>query len=193
METIIFATNNAFKLQEIQQIINPYFLIKGLQDIGCTEELPENQNTIEGNAIEKALYVYKKYKKPCFADDTGLEIEALKGAPGVYSARFAGANATFDDNTKKVLELLHNEKNRKARFRTIIALLYNDRQHLFEGRVEGEITFERRGHKGFGYDPIFQPSGYKKTFAEMSSEEKNAISHRGKASQALVNFLSSIK
>jgi len=189
VNNLLFATNNPHKLTEIREILEPRFNILSLKDIHCADELPETQNTLEGNALQKAQYVYDKYHFNCFADDTGLEIEALNGAPGVFSARFAGNKCTYDDNVNKVLHLLENLANRKARFRTVIALILNKKIHFFEGTVEGHILQERKGTSGFGYDPIFVPHGTCKTFAEMTSAEKNIISHRGLALNKLTQFL----
>lgn len=165
------------------------FLLKGLADIGCLEELPETHTTLEGNSLQKARYVFDLYKIPCFADDTGLEVGALKGEPGVHSARYAGEHRNPEDNIDLLLQKLHNTENRKARFRTVITLMEFSGVHTFEGIVEGEILLMRRGDQGFGYDPVFRPYGYDKTFAEMSLEEKNRISHRGEAVRKLVEYL----
>lgn len=187
---ICFASNNAHKLQEIQQLLGQPFEITSLSDLGCTEELPEEQDTLEGNALQKASYVWDRYKIMCFADDTGLEVEALDNEPGVYSARYAGSQRDNQANMQKVLEGLAGKENRKARFRTSIALILEEGgQHLFDGIVEGHIIETPRGTLGFGYDPIFVPEGHDRTFAEMSSQEKNEISHRGRAVQQLVSFL----
>lgn len=186
---LVFASNNKNKIQEIQQLLPSNIKILSLEDIGCQEEIPETADTIEGNAILKANYVTEKYGYNCFADDTGLEVEALNGAPGVYSARYAGEQRNADDNMNKLLDALSDKGNRKAQFKTVIALNLNGEQHLFTGIARGEITLEKTGNQGFGYDPIFQPEGYSKTFAELSLETKNEISHRGKATQQLINFL----
>ncbi|RNI32847.1 non-canonical purine NTP diphosphatase [Rufibacter immobilis] len=187
---ICFASNNAHKLQEIQQLLGPPFELISLEQLGCTEELAEDQDTLEGNALQKATYVWEKYGVLCFADDTGLEVEALHHEPGVYSARYAGPARDNQANMQKVLEKLQGQTNRKARFRTAIALILEEgEQHLFDGIVEGHITASGRGEKGFGYDPIFVPEGHDRTFAEMDSQEKNQISHRGRAVQQLVSFL----
>ena len=177
------------KPTEIQQLIGDKFEIVSLQDIGCTEDIPETAETIEGNAILKAQYVYDKYGLSCFADDTGLEIEALNGEPGVYSARYAGEQKNADDNMALVLQKLENKTNRSAQFKTVIALNFGSEHFLFEGIVKGTITPIKRGNEGFGYDPIFQPEGFDVTFAEMSMQQKSTISHRGKAVEKLVNFL----
>lgn len=186
---LIFATNNLHKLTEIQSIIGDNFKLKSLQQIGCTEDIPETAPTLEGNALLKAQYIYDRFGKNCFADDTGLEIEALNGRPGVFSARYATNGHDFEANIDKVLEELSGTTNRKARFRTVIALILDGAVHYFEGIVNGEIIAERKGVKGFGYDPVFLPDGYTLTFAEMPLEEKNKISHRARAVNQLVNFL----
>jgi len=187
---LIFATNNKHKFREASEILNNEMVeICGLSDIDFFEELPENQETLEGNALEKAFFVYNKTGINCFSDDTGLEIEALNGEPGVYSARYAGKGCNFVDNMNKVLKKLQNQENRKARFITIIALILNGKKYLFEGEVRGEILNELRGTGGFGYDPIFKPDGFERTFAEMSLSEKNRISHRGKAFTEFLNFI----
>jgi len=165
------------------------FRLIGLEEIGCLEEIPETSETLEGNALLKALYVSQHYNLDCFADDTGLEIDALDGRPGVYSARYAGPQKNFDDNIKMVLKELSGVKNRKARFRTVIALVLGNEQFIFEGKVEGRIINERLGTGGFGYDSVFIPAGCEKTFAEMSMDEKNTISHRAMAIRKLVEFL----
>ena len=188
----VFATNNQHKLNELQAILGDHFELLSLKDIGCFEEIPEEQPTLEGNARQKAFYVYEKFGFPCFADDTGLEIEALNGEPGVYSARYAGEAKDPQANMDKVLTKLKNEDNRKARFRTVISLILDGEEKQFEGIVEGEIIREKRGDSGFGYDPVFLPVGYNKTFAEMSLADKNQISHRARAVQNLVEYLKSI-
>jgi XTP/dITP diphosphohydrolase len=191
MNELIFATNNQHKLTEIQALIGDKFSIKSLKDIGCNEDIPETAPTLEGNALLKAQYVYNTYGKNCFADDTGLEIEALDGRPGVFSARYATDGHDFEANIEKVLSELSEIKNRKARFRTVIALLLEGSVQYFEGIVNGEIITARRGSKGFGYDPVFLPYGYELTFAEMPLTEKNKISHRAMAVSKLVDFLNS--
>lgn len=189
---LVFATHNTNKLKEIQTLLkNTQFNIKSLEQIGCTEDIPETGNTLEENALIKARYVYKKYNINCFSDDTGLEIDALNGEPGVYSARYAGDNCNADENINKVLQRLADVSNRTGRFKTLIALIINGKEYIFEGKVEGEIALIRHGEKGFGYDPIFKANGYPITFAEMSLEEKNKISHRGKATEKLISFLKS--
>lgn len=189
MLQLVFASNNNNKIKEIQQLVPTDIQILSLKDIGCEADIPETADTIEGNAILKANYVTEHYGYPCFADDSGLEIDALNGAPGVYSARYAGSQRNDDDNMNKVLEKLQNETNRKANFKTVIALNMNGEQHLFAGIINGEIIHEKRGTNGFGYDPVFVADGYQKTFAELTMEEKSTISHRGKAVKQLVSFL----
>ncbi|HQH19799.1 MAG TPA: non-canonical purine NTP diphosphatase [Bacteroidales bacterium] len=190
---LVFATNNAHKLNEIRNLAGSNFEIVSLSDMGWVDEIPETGKTIEDNASQKAFYIYEKYKFDCFADDTGLEIEALDKRPGVYSARYAGESCNFEDNMSKVLTELQGITNRKACFRTVISLVIQGKEVRFEGRVDGVILNEYRGNKGFGYDPIFQPNGYKQTFAEMPLELKNAISHRGLATQKLITFLKNLK
>ena len=189
MVYLCFATNNQNKIAEIAQILGDEFKIQSLKDIGCTEELPENQNTLEGNSLEKAQYVFGHYHSSCFADDTGLEVEALNGDPGVISARYAGMQKDNNDNIDLLLNNLNNVENRKAQFRTVITLITQSGIKQFEGLIKGEILTSRRGDKGFGYDPIFQPTGYSKSFAELSMTEKNNISHRALAFNKLINFL----
>lgn len=186
---LIFATNNNHKLTEIQSIIGDSITIKSLKQIGCTEDIAETALTLEGNALLKAKYVSDTYAVNCFADDTGLEIEALDGRPGVFSARYATDGHNFEANIDKVLSELSGKQNRKARFRTVIALLLSDTVTYYEGIVNGEIISERRGGEGFGYDPVFVPDGWNMTFAEMSADEKNKISHRALAVAKLVDFL----
>lgn len=187
---IIFASNNKNKVQEIQNQVPKSIEIVTLEEIGCTEDIPETGSTLEENAIIKANYITEKYGLPCFADDTGLEIDALNGEPGVYSARYAGEDKNADKNMDLVLQKLQNKTNRKAQFKTVIALNINNKQHLFTGIVEGEIRNKKIGTNGFGYDPIFEPENLGKTFAEMSLEEKNKLSHRGRAVEKLIDFLS---
>lgn len=189
MKKICFATNNKHKIAEVSQMLQGKYELVSLEEIGCTEELPEEQDTMEGNSRQKAQYVWQNYNISCFADDSGLEVDALNGAPGVYSARYAGPQRSDSDNIELVLQNLEGNTNRNARFRTSITLILNGQEHQFEGIVDGSITQDWKGNKGFGYDPIFLPAGYTKTFAEMSSEEKNAISHRGIAVRKLVDFL----
>jgi len=186
---IVFATNNPNKLREINQILGNEFEIVGLKEIGCFEDIPEEEPTIEGNARAKSLYVYENYQQNCFADDTGLEIEALDGRPGVYSARYAGEGCKFQDNMAKVLAEMKGISNRKARFKTVISLLIDGVENQFEGIINGVILEEESGTEGFGYDPIFKPNGYNISFAEMKPEEKNKISHRGLAVNKLADFL----
>lgn len=189
MKELIFATHNAHKAEEINQLIKKY-QVKSLDDIGYRDEIDETGATLQENALIKAHTVYQATGKACFADDTGLEVTALRGAPGVYSARYAGEEADAEKNMNKLLEALDGEKNRTARFRTVIAFVdEKGAQHFFEGIVEGKILTEKRGEKGFGYDPIFLPDGYDQSFAEMSAEEKNRISHRGRAVEKFVKFL----
>ena len=186
---IVFATNNPNKIVEIKDLLPEEIQILSLKDINCNEQLPETQNTLEGNAKQKAEFVFTNYGYNCFADDTGLEIEALNNGPGVYSARYAGDDCSPNDNMQKVLQKLEGENNRGAKFRTVIALIMNGKTLLFEGECKGEITKEKAGEKGFGYDPIFLAKGFDKTFAQMSKQEKGAISHRGIATRKLVEFL----
>lgn len=188
---IVAATNNQHKISEIRPLIEPDFRILSLDDIGCTEELPETQNSLEGNSLQKAEYVYNHFRLPCFADDTGLEVKALNGEPGVYSARYAGEQRQSSDNIALLLKNLSGESNRSARFRTVITLVGLDGTRTFEGVVNGVILREARGSAGFGYDPVFQPEGYDKTMAEMTLDEKNAISHRALAVKKLVAYLKS--
>lgn len=186
---LVFATNNENKLKEIREILSQNIEIISLKDINCLEDIPETEPTIEGNAILKAKYIKEKYGFDTFADDTGLEVSALNNAPGVHSARYAGDHKNNEDNIQLLLKNLEGKTNRSAHFKTIMALCIGDEIHSFEGRIEGEITTMKKGENGFGYDPIFQPKGYDKTFAELSSEEKNAISHRKIALTKLVDFL----
>ena len=187
---LVFATNNLNKIKEVQAILPQHIKLLSLKDIACNEDIPETQPTIEGNAIQKAEYLKKHYGYDCFADDTGLEVETLNGAPGVFSARYAGPQRNADDNTNKLLSELNDKDNRSARFRTVIALYLNGELKTFTGICNGEITKEKHGEGGFGYDPIFKADGYEKTFAEISLEEKNSIGHRGKAVTQLIEFLS---
>ena len=189
---LVFATNNQHKLKELQQILGNNIQLLSLKDIGCDEEIPEEQETLEGNASEKSFFIFNKFGSDCFADDTGLEIEALGGEPGVYSARYAGEAKSSEANMEKVLEKMKEIKNRNARFRTVISLVINGQENQFEGVVEGQILEEKKGAEGFGYDPIFQAEGYKQSFAEMDSSRKNQISHRGRAVQKLVVYLKSL-
>ena len=186
---LLFATNNAHKLREVREIAGESVTIIGLKDANFEGEIPETQNTIEGNALQKARYICDKTGRDCFADDTGLEIDALNGRPGVYSARYAGENCNFDDNIRKVLAELDHQTNRKARFRCIITLILKGKEYSFEGKTEGIILPQKRGNEGFGYDPVFLPDGYDQTFAEMPPYLKNGISHRGKAVTRMVRFI----
>jgi XTP/dITP diphosphohydrolase len=189
MRELIFATNNLHKLKEISDIIGDEFQIISLAEIGCNEDIPEDSETLEGNASFKAWFVYNKYGKDCFADDTGLEIEALAGRPGVKSARYAGEDCNPENNIRKVLAELEGKTNRKARFRTVISLIRSGIEVQFDGTVDGVIIIEKRGKDGFGYDPVFLPDGFDLSFAEMSLEEKNKISHRARAVQKLIDHL----
>lgn len=186
---IIFATNNAHKLVEVQALMPQGISIVGLSQMGIHDDIPEDGDTLEANALQKARYVYAKTQRNCFADDTGLEVEALGNAPGVYSARYAGPQKRSADNIVKLLQELRGHQNRRARFRTVIALIIDGKEHLFEGIVRGHITEQLSGTEGFGYDPIFMPEGYNQTFAEMPLDVKNDISHRGRVVQKLVEFL----
>ena len=186
---LCFATHNANKLSEIQKLLGHAFEISGLTDIGCEEDIPETGTTLHANALIKAEYVAEHYKINCFADDTGLEVEALNGDPGIFSARYAGEPPDSERNIDLLLTNLENQQNRNARFKTVIALIIGQDIHYFEGIVEGTILQERTGDKGFGYDVIFEPKGYDKSFAQMTMEEKNSISHRGIAVSKLVSFL----
>ncbi|NLX66296.1 MAG: non-canonical purine NTP diphosphatase [Bacteroidales bacterium] len=189
MKKIVFATNNLHKLDEIGKIGKGRLHILSLVDIDCHEEIEETGTTLEENALIKTKFVKTKYGYDCFADDTGLEVEALKGAPGVYSARYAGEGCSFADNMDKLLAALQGIENRTAQFRTVIALVLNGKEYLFDGVIKGKIIEEKRGSTGFGYDPIFMPEGYDKTFAELGNEIKNSISHRAVAMEKLVDFL----
>ena len=187
---IVFATNNQHKLSEIRSILGDAIEVLSLKDIGCDVDIPETGKTLEENALQKAQYIYDHYHMDCFADDTGLEVDALGGAPGVYSARYAGGEGHDSEaNMAKLLHELGDNSNRKARFRTVIALIIDGKVNTFEGIVKGEIIRERRGGEGFGYDPIFQPEGYDKTFAELGMDVKNHISHRARAVHKLAEFL----
>ena len=190
---IVFATNNQHKLSEIRQILGDRVEVLSLKDINCDVDIPETGATLEANALQKAQYIYDHYQMNVFADDSGLEVDALGGAPGVYSARYAGGEGHDSEaNMAKLLHELGENNNRHARFRTVIALIIQGQVHEFEGIVNGEITRERRGGEGFGYDPIFQPEGYDKTFAELGAEVKNHISHRAKATENLVEYLKTL-
>ena len=189
---LCFATNNKHKLEEVQAMLPVGFSLLSLTELGCQQELPETSNTLEGNALQKARYINEHYGIDCFADDTGLEVEALDGAPGVYSARYAGPEKNDQANCLKLLQALKDQENKKARFRTVICLILNQEEHFFEGIINGKIISERRGQNGFGYDPVFIPDGMKETFAEMSSGQKNLYSHRAKAVNHLMDFLRTI-
>ena len=186
---IVFATHNAHKVSEVQAVLGSEYQLVTATEAGISEEIPETQPTIEGNALQKARYVYEHTGLNCFADDTGLEVEALNGAPGAYSARYAGEHVSYADNNKLLLKNLAGCQNRKARFRTVIALILDGKEHLFEGRVEGTIATEPHGEGGFGYDPLFIPEDSQLTFAEMSPEAKNGISHRGRALEKIREVL----
>jgi len=190
---LVFATNNLNKLKELQNILGEEIELLSLTDINCGDEIPEDHETLEENASQKAHYIFDKFKMNCFADDTGLEIESLNNEPGVYSARYAGEEKDAKANMKKVLANLNGIKNRKSRFRTVISLLIDGKEKQFEGIVEGNILEKERGIDGFGYDPIFEPKGYDISFAEMDMTEKNKISHRGLAVRKLVDYLLSLK
>ncbi len=193
MKNIVFATNNKNKLREIRDIVGSRYNILSLSDINCHEDIPETADTIEGNALLKARFVKEKYGYDCFADDTGLEVEALDNRPGVYSARFAGEECNSEKNIDKLLSELKGIENRKARFRTVIALLKGEKEEEFEGVIYGNISHERHGEGGFGYDKVFVPENYDRTFAEMLPEEKNSISHRAKATRLLIEYLNKEK
>ena len=190
---LVFATNNRHKLDEVRAIVGDRVEVLSLNDIECHDEIPETADTLQGNALIKARYIYEKYGLDCFADDTGLEVEALGGEPGVYSARYAGEECSSEANIQKLLHNLTGKSNRKAQFRTVIALIINGEEKLFNGIVKGSITEEKRGDSGFGYDPIFIPEGFSESFAQMSSEQKNSISHRYRATEQLSNYLKEYK
>ena len=191
MRTLVFSTNNKHKLEEVQALIGNKFQLKTLEEIGCTEDIPETGETFEENASQKSRYVFDRFHLDCFSDDSGLEVDALSGEPGVYSARYSGTRDS-EENLQLVLLKMTGKETRSARFRCVISLILNGHEHFFEGSVEGEITLSKSGSAGFGYDPIFKPKGYDRTFSEMSSGEKNKISHRGIAVQKMVQFLKSI-
>ena len=189
---LVFATNNAHKLEEVAAILGDQVELLSLNDIGCQADIPETAETLEGNALLKSSYIYKNYHLDCFADDTGLEVKALNGAPGVYSARYAGGEGhDAQANMLKLLHELDGKENRKAQFRTAISLILDGKEYLFEGVIKGEIIKEKRGDSGFGYDPVFMPEGYDRTFAELGNDIKNQISHRALAVQKLCEFLQS--
>jgi len=192
MNQLVFATGNPHKIQEVNEILRDRFHILSLKDIGCYEELPETSPTIEGNALEKARFVHQHFGKDCFAEDAGLEVRALGGEPGVFSARYAGAGKNAEDNTLKVLQKMDGVADRRAQFRTVIALILNGKEYIFEGIAPGTIRQKPSGTGGFGYDPVFQPGGFEVTFAEMPAFQKNKISHRGKAVQLLIEFLAGL-
>lgn len=191
MKEVIFATSNPNKVREVNEML-PHLTIKSLKDIGCTEEVPETTGTIQGNALQKARYVSENYKVDCFSEDTGLEVEALNGEPGVDTAHYAGPERSADANMALLLTNLEGKESRKARFRTVVALILNGEEHQFEGIVNGTIAQAKMGDGGFGYDPIFIPDGYDISFAEMDKTEKNKISHRGRAIEKLMKFLNSL-
>jgi len=193
MRKLVFATNNDHKLKELRQIVPSEFELVSLIDIGCTDEIPETGTTLEVNASQKSFYIWDKYSINCFADDTGLEVEALGNEPGVYSARYAGEDKSSEANVSKILEKMVSITNRKARFRCVISLVIDGEEKQFEGIVEGKILIAKKGEAGFGYDPIFMPDGYNQSFAEMSAGDKNLISHRGRAVNKLVDYLKTIK
>ena len=192
MNEIIFATNNAHKLAEVQAVLGDGFRLVTPRECGITEDIPETQLTLEGNASQKAHYLYDRTGRDCFADDTGLEVCALNGAPGVHSARYATDGHDFEANNRLLLKNLEGITDRRARFRTVISLILNGEEHLFEGIVEGHIAESQSGAEGFGYDPLFIPDGFEKTFAEMTADEKNEISHRGRAVRRLADFLTNL-
>jgi len=189
MNKLVFATNNAHKLAEVKAILEPQFTIISLNELNCNDEIPETADTLQGNALLKATYIHDKFGLDCFADDTGLEIAELNGEPGVYSARYAGEDNNSTNNMNKVLKLLENKTNRKACFRTVIALFQGENTIFFDGKINGDIALSPQGESGFGYDPIFIPEGFQLSFAQLSSEEKNSISHRAIAVSKLIDFL----
>lgn len=189
---IVFATNNAHKLDEVRQVVGDKFALVSLRECGIVEDIPENEPTLEGNALAKARYIYERTGADCFADDTGLEVDALGGEPGVRSARYATDGHDDEANKRLLLERLQGVENRAAQFRTAVALIMGGKEYLFEGIVRGRIATEQHGEGGFGYDPLFVPEGYDRTFAQMSAEEKNAISHRGRAVRKLAEFLAQL-
>ncbi len=190
MRKIVFATNNEHKLREIQSILKDNFEVLSLRDIGFNEDIPETGDTLAENASQKSYTIYNRYNIDCFSDDTGLEVDALGGQPGVYSARYAGESCSFEDNVNKLLKELLGKENRSAAFSTVISLVIDGKEYQFEGRIDGQITRENHGKGGFGYDPVFKPNGYDITFAEMDADTKNSISHRALATKKLVAFLS---
>lgn len=192
MMKIVFATNNAHKLDEVRQVVGDKFTLVSLRECGIVEDIPENEPTLEGNALAKARYIYERTGADCFADDTGLEVDTLGGEPGVRSARYATDGHDDEANKRLLLERLQGVENRAAQFRTTVALIMGGKEYLFEGIVRGRIATEQHGEGGFGYDPLFVPEGYDRTFAQMSAEEKNAISHRGRAVRKLAEFLQNL-
>ncbi|MDX1652009.1 MAG: RdgB/HAM1 family non-canonical purine NTP pyrophosphatase [Brumimicrobium sp.] len=186
--TLVFATHNEHKAEEIQSILPGYIEVKTLQDLGCYDEIPEEKPDFKGNALQKATYIHEKFGVNCFADDSGLEIDALNGEPGIYSARYAGPKRDSNDNMDLVLKRMQGKSDRKARFKTIIALIMDGKEYFFEGTIDGKIRDQKSGNNGFGYDPIFEPESCGKTFAEMSLEEKNSMSHRSRAIQKMAKF-----
>lgn len=189
MHQLVFATNNSHKLRELGEILKGEFKLLSLNDISCADDIPETGDTLEANASQKSFYIWERYHIDCFSDDSGLEVEALNGEPGVHSARYAGEGRNSDDNVSKLLSEMEDVVNRKACFRCLISLIINGREFLFDGRVDGNILTERKGTEGFGYDPVFCPDGYDQSFAEMEAELKNGMSHRGRAVEKLVRFL----
>ncbi len=189
MKKIVFATNNSHKLSEVRAILAPYYEIISLAELNCFDDIPETATTLEGNALLKANYIYEKFGCDCFADDTGLEVEALNGEPGVYSARYASENNDAKANMQKLLANLGKNSNRKACFRTVIALIIDGNKQFFEGRIDGQISYDPQGKEGFGYDPVFIPNGYSHSFAELGIDEKNKISHRALAVKKLAKYL----
>lgn len=192
MKELVLATNNPHKVEEIRNILGSSLSIKTLNELGFFEDIPEDSPTLQGNASQKSHFLFDKFGCNCFADDTGLEVEALDGAPGIYSARYAGEAKDPEANMRKLLKELEGKESRKARFRTVISLIWEGQEYFFEGIVEGVILTEKRGEEGFGYDPIFQPDGYDRSFAQLTMQEKNEISHRGRAVQKLLQFLQSV-
>ncbi|MCD6661066.1 MAG: non-canonical purine NTP diphosphatase [Lentimicrobium sp.] len=189
LQSIVFASNNKHKLEEVTDILKSRYKVVSLAEIGCFDDIPETSDTLEGNALLKARHVFEKYQMDCFADDTGLEVEALSGRPGVYSARYAGEGCSYEDNVKKLLAEMEGITNRRARFRTVIALIAGNQVRYFEGVINGFISTEKKGSSGFGYDPVFVPEGYNQTFAEMTAGLKNTISHRALAVSNLAKAL----
>lgn len=192
IKELVFATNNTHKLEEVSTILSGNIRLITLADINCSEDIPETADTIAGNALQKARYIKEKYEYDCFADDTGLEVEALNNAPGVYSARYAGPDHNAEANMNKLLEALKDKENRNAQFRSVIALILDEKEYLFEGIIKGQIIQLKKGNTGFGYDPIFIPEGYSQTFAELGNDIKNKISHRALAVGKLADFLSTL-